>query len=94
MKQTLDGVMFNIDEIFLTLQFFYFQDQEDLVYKKVYTTIVNLLRPLEDPSQIDHDVLVDTVIRTFEEYVSVNVKTFKVDGTGSGSDHPHPGCKG
>ena len=33
MKQTLDGVMFNIDEIFLTLQLFYFQDQEDLVYK-------------------------------------------------------------
>ena len=47
---------------------FYFQSQEDLVYKKVYTSIENLLRPLEDPSQIDHDILIDVVIRTFEEF--------------------------
>ena len=92
MKQDLDGAMFNIDEIFLSLQLFYFQSQEDLVYKKVYTTIENLLRPFDDLSQIDHDVLIDVVIRTFEEYGSAKVRALRVGATGSAA--PHPGCKG
>lgn len=66
MKQALDGAMFNIDEIFLALELFYFQAQEELVHKKVYyerySAIAILLRPMADPSQIDHTALVDTVI--------------------------------
>ena len=81
MKQALDGAMFNIDEIFLALPT-YFQAQEDLVHKKVYSerysAIVNLLRPMTDPSQIDHTALLDTVIRVFEEYGSTNFGPFKV----------------
>ena len=77
MKQVLDRVMFNIDEIILVLQLFYFQAQDDLVYKKVHSVIVNLLHPVTNLSQIDHNVLVDTVIRVFEEYDSTDVKTFK-----------------
>ena len=77
---------------FLALQMFYFQSQEDLVYKKVYTSIENLLHPLDDPSQIDHDVLIDVVIRTFEEYGSANVRALCVGFTGCVV--PHSGCKG
>ena len=63
-----------------------------LVYKKVYTVIENLLRPLDDPSQIDHDLLIDVVIRTFEEYGSAKVRVLRVGAPGSAA--PHPGCMG
>jgi hypothetical protein len=32
---------------------------------------------LDDPSQIDHDVLINTVILMFEEYGSVNDHTLR-----------------
>ncbi len=92
-KQALDGAMFNIDEISLALQLFYFQAQEGLVHKKVYSerysVIVNLLCPTNDPSQIDHTALVDTVIRVFEEYGSTKFRAFKVTAKGP----PPPGYK-
>jgi hypothetical protein len=54
MKQTLDGVWFNMDEIFVTLHLFYFQTQDGLVFKKVTSVITDIVRPMTDASQIDH----------------------------------------
>jgi hypothetical protein len=75
MKQELDVVWFNIDEIFVALQMFYFQTQDGLVYKKVTSTIEDIVRPMTDPSQIDHKELTATVIRKFEEYDSTTGHT-------------------
>ena len=64
--EDLDGTMYNIDEILLALELFYFQAQDEHVRKKIYSEIVKLLHPLPDPSRIDHNALVDTVIQVFE----------------------------
>jgi hypothetical protein len=92
-KQVLDGEWFNMDEISVTLQLFYFQTQDDLVYKKVTPTIEDLVRPMTDASHINHKLLTTTIIRTFNEYGdTTTTKTFKVATTGS--VQPNPGCKG
>jgi hypothetical protein len=89
---TLDGVWFNFDQIFVALYLFYFQTHNDLVYKKVTSVIQDHLRPMTDPSQINHKVLTSNNIRTFHKYVSTTTKVFKVVITGS--VQPHVGCKG
>jgi hypothetical protein len=92
MKQALDGVCFNFDEIFVALQLFYFQTQDGLVFKKVTSAIADIVRPLTDASQIDHKVLTAHIIRIFHEYGPSTAKAFKVATTGSAQ--PNPGCKG
>ena len=71
---------------------FYLQTQHELVYKKVTSVIEDIVRPMTDPSQIEHKVLTSTVIPTLKEYDSTNDKVFKVATTGS--SQTHPGCKG
>jgi hypothetical protein len=74
-NQELDVVWFNIDEIFVVLQMFYFQTQDGLVYKKVTSVIEDIVRPMTNPSQIDHKELTVTVIRKFKEYDSTTAYT-------------------
>ena len=79
-------------EIGEILWMFYFQTQDDLVYKKVASTIEDIVRPMTDSSQINHKVLTSNIIRTFNEYDTSTVKVLKVATTGSAQ--PNPGCKG
>jgi hypothetical protein len=77
MKQALDGAWFNIDEICVALQLFYFQTQDGLVFKKVTSAIADIVRPLTDASQIDHKVLTAHIIRTFHEYGPLYHQSFQ-----------------
>ena len=51
MKQALSGAMFNIEEIILVLELFYFQSQGDATHNRIYTEVVKLLKPVSDPSR-------------------------------------------
>jgi hypothetical protein len=80
-----------MDEIVLALElaFFQAQDQGDVTHARIYIEVVDLLKPITDPADIDHEAIIDKVLDVCTEANLPTVSAFKAQLEGL----PCQGCK-
>lgn len=66
-----------MDEIVLALElaFFQAQDQGDVTHARIYIKVVDLLKPITDPADIDHEAIIDKVLTVLDVYTEANLPT-------------------